>query len=131
MTFTYNPKLINDGSLNQLRFELGDCLVEPEPIKTAYLSDEEYLAAIEGSKSFKHAKFRCVETLLHRFAYEVTTEIREAKWQLSDRVDFWKDLYKRLKAELEAEEISGSVFGFTKKKLRPPIFTIGQFDWRN
>ena len=130
MTFSYNPNLINDGSLNQLRFELGDVFVL-EPEKTAYLSDEEYLAAIEGSRSFKRAKFRCVETLLHRFAYEVTTEIKEAKWQLSDRVDFWKDLYKRLKAELEEEEISGSVFGFGGKKMRPPIFRIGMNDWRN
>ncbi|MBR4032241.1 MAG: hypothetical protein IKJ07_05870 [Clostridia bacterium] len=131
MKFTYNPNLVNDGGLNQMRFELGDCLVEPEPIKTAYLCDEEYLAVLEGSQSFKHAKFRCVETLLHRFAFEVTTEIKEAKWQLSDRVDFWKDLYKRLKGELEAEEISSSLFGFGGRKMRSPIFQIGMNDWRN
>ena len=128
--FSYNPSKVNDAGLNQLRFEIGDCLVEPEPSKTAYLCDEEILATLEGSKSFKHAKFRCVETLLMRFAYEVTTEIREAKWQLSDRVDFWKDLYKRLKAELDEEEISSSAFGFMNKKTRPPIFRIGQNDWR-
>lgn len=130
MTFTYDPTKINDGSLNQIRFELGDVFVL-EPEKTAYLSDEEYLAALEGSRSFKHAKFRCVETLLHRFAYEVNIEVREAKWQLSDRVDFWKDLYKRLKGELEEEEISSSSFGFGGRKMRPPIFRIGQHDWRN
>ena len=128
--FSYNPSLVNDASLNQLRFELGDCLVEPEPEKTAYLTDEEILATLEGSKSFKHAKFRCVETLLMRFAYECDVEVREAKWQLSDRVDFWKDLHKRLKAELEAEDISGLAFGFMNKKMRPPIFQIGMNDWR-
>ena len=88
------------------------------------------MATLEGSKSFKHAKFRCVETLLMRFAYEVDVEVREAKWALSDRIDFWKDLHKRLKAELEAEDISGLAFGFMNKKMRPPIFEIGQNDWR-
>lgn len=67
MMYSYNPTMINDGGLNQMRFELGDCLVEPEPEKTAYLTNEEIIAAIEGSKSFKRAKFRLVESLLHRF----------------------------------------------------------------
>lgn len=67
MMYSYNPNLINDGGLNQMRFEIGDCLVEPEPMKTAYLTNEEIIAAIEGSKSFKRAKFRLVESLLHRF----------------------------------------------------------------
>lgn len=100
-----------------------------EPEKNAYLCDEEYLAVIASSKSWLRAKIRLVETLLHRFAYEVTTEIKEAKWQLSDRVDFWKDLYKRLKAELEEEE-AVAAFGFAGKQQRPPIFWIGQHDNR-
>lgn len=126
MTFSYDPTKINDHSLNEMRFFIGDCLVE-EPEKTCYLSDEEILAALEGN-SFKRAALRLVESLLHRFAYEVNTEIHEAKWDLSDRFKNWENLYKRLKAELEVEELSGS-FGFASRHQRPPIFRVGQFDW--
>ena len=127
MTFSYDPTQINDGGLNQMRFELGDVLVE-EPEKSAYLPDEEISAVIDGSRTWKRAKFRLIETLLMRFSYEVTTEVHDAKWQLSDRVKFWQDLYKRLKAELEVEELGA--FGFTGGKNRPPIFRIGMNDNR-
>ena len=39
-SFTYDGALLADGGLNQMRFELGDVLVE-EPDKTALLTDEE------------------------------------------------------------------------------------------
>ena len=128
MNFSYNPALINDHNLNQMRFELGDVFVE-EPAKTTYLTDEEIIAAIEGSQSWRRAKFRLVETLLRRFSYEVDVEIKEASWKLNQRVDEWKDLWKRLKSELEVEEL-GSAFGFTGGKTRPPIFRIGMNDNR-
>lgn len=115
--------------LTECAFELGDTFVA-EPEKTAYLSDEEYLAVINSSASWKRAKFRLVETLLRRFSYEVDTKIKEAEWKLNQRVDEWKDLYKRLKAELETEDLDGGEFGFTGKKTRPPIFNIGMHDWR-
>ena len=126
MTFSYNPNQINDGGLNRLRFELGDVFVA-EPEKTAYLCDEEYLSALEAG-SFKRAKFRLVETLLRRFSYEVDTKVADAEWKLHERIAEWKDLYNRLKAELDAEEV-GKVFGFAGKKFRPPIFGVGQHDW--
>lgn len=127
MKFTYNPNLINDAGLNQLRFEIGDCLVE-EAEKTAYLSDEEILATLAGSKSFKHALLRCVETLLMRFAYETSVEVREAKWYLTDRAKLWQDLHKKLKDELEAGD-TATAFGFAASSSRPPIFTVGLHDW--
>ena len=128
MTYSYNPTLINDGGLNQMRFKLGDCLVA-EPEKTCYLSDEEILAAIEGSSTFKRAAVRLVESLLFRFGYEVNTEIHEAKWDLTDRFKNWQDLYKRLKAEVEEEELASNAFGFASKWQRPPVFTLGMHDW--
>ena len=128
--FSYDPALSSDGGLNQMRFEIGDCLVA-EPEKTAYLTDAEIREAIAISKSWRHAKLRLVESLLFRFAYEVDMEVREAKWQLSDRVDFWEKLRKRLKDEIDAEE-AAAAFGFMASKSRPPIFRIGMHDyWRH
>ncbi len=127
MTFSYNPAKANDNGLNQMRFFLGDCLVT-EAEKTAYLSDEEILVTLEQN-TFKRAALKLVESLLHRFMFEVTTEIREAKWQLSDRVDFWEKLRKRLKDEIDAED-AAQAFGFMAGKSRPPAFWLKQFDWR-
>lgn len=128
--FSYDPSLINDEGLNQMRFELGDVEVL-EPDKTAYLCDEEYLAAIEGSTTWRRAKLRLVETLISRFSYEVDTKVDEVEWKLNQRVDEWKDLRKRLAAEIEAED-AGAAFGFLGKRQRPPIFSIGMHsggDW--
>ena len=129
MTYSYNPSNLSEHGLDLMRFELGDTLVA-EPEKTAYLSDEEYLAVIESSASWKRAKFRLVETLLHRFMYEVDTKIKEAEWKLSQRIKFWQDLYKRLKAELEAEEIADGGNLALNEAGRPPIFYVGLHDWR-
>ena len=128
MTFSYDPTQINDGGLNQMRFFLGDVLVE-EPEKSAYLCDEEILATLDGTKTFKRAALRLVESLLFRFSYEVNTEVHDAKWDLSDRVKAWQDLYKRLKADIELEE-TASAFGLRGIKNPPPIFRIGMNDWR-
>ena len=128
VVFSYDPTKIGEFGLDRLRFELGDTMVL-EPEKTAYLSDEEIIAVLDSSSSWRRAKFRLVETLLRRFSYEVDTEVREAKWSLHQRIDEWKDLWKRLKAELEEEELMGS-FGFTGGKSRPPIFRIGMNDYR-
>ena len=129
MTYSYNPARIGEDGLDKMRFELGDCLVV-EPEKTCYLSDEEILAVLESSKTWRRAKFRLVESLLRRFSYEVDTKIQNAEWSMSDRVDEWRRLYNQLKGELEAEELAESNFGFTGKKSRPPVFNIGMHDWR-
>lgn len=129
MNYSYNPTQINDGWLNQMRFELGDTFVM-EPEKTAYLSDEEYVAALKGSKTWRRAKFRCVETLLRRFSYEVDTKVQNAEWKLSDRLDEWRRLYNQLKGGLEAEEITGGLNGLAGASRRPPIFRVGMNDRR-
>lgn len=95
------------------------------------MCDEEISAVLDSSASWKRAKLRLVETLLRRFSYEVDTKIKEAQWSLNQRVAEWKDLYKRLKDEVEAEELmDGGNLAFGKK-VRPPIFYVGMHDWRN
>ena len=127
MTHSYNPAQVNDRGLNQMRFELGDVLVA-EPERDAFLSDEEILAVLNDSRSFKHAQLRLVESLIARFSYEVDTKVHEAEWKLSDRVAAWRDLHKRLKAELDAEDFAQN--GFLNRQHKPPIFTRGMFDNR-
>lgn len=93
------------------------------------MSDEEILTTIKFAKSWKHAKLRLVESLLFRFSYETNTEIHEYKVDLTDRFKNWQDLYKRLKAEVEEEELASNAFGFASKWQRPPVFTLGMHDW--
>ena len=129
MNYSYDPAKIGEDGLDKMRFELGDCLVL-EPEKTCYLSDEEILAVLESSKTWRRAKFRLVESLLRRFSYETDVKIQNAEWSLSDRVEEWRRLYKQLKGEVEAEELAEGGFGLSSRKSRPPIFRIGMHDRR-
>lgn len=129
MTFSYDASKVGEFGLDRMRFELGDTLVD-EPEKTAYLSDEEYLTVIQSSSSWRRAKFRLIETLLMRFAYEVDTTVAGLKLNLHQRVDFWEREYKRVKSEVDAEDIASSSALKVDGKGRPPAFWIGQHDWR-
>lgn len=129
MNFSYDPSKIGERGLDRMRFELGDVFVE-EPEKSAYLSDDEILAVLESSTTWKRAKLRLIETLLRRFSYEVDTKVAEADWKLHQRVAEWKAEYSRLKSEVDAEEISSSGAIKIGGKGRPPAFWIGQHDWR-
>lgn len=126
--FSYDPSLINDGGINQMRFELGDVFTL-EPDKETYLTDEEITAAIEGATTWARAKLRLVDSLISRFSYEVDTKVDEVEWKLNQRVNDWKDLRKRLAAEVESED-AGAAFGFLGKRQRPAIFNLGMHDWR-
>ena len=124
MSFNYEPAQINDGGLNQMRFELGDCLASDY-----YLSDEEIKASISGSGTFKRAELRLIKSLLFRFSYEVDTKIHEAEFKLADRVSAWRKLKAELEEELaeSPEEITPS-FGFKGKSGRRAAFGIGMHD---
>ena len=125
MTFTFNPLLIHDGGLNQVRFDLGDCLTA-EHEKNCYLSDEEILAALE-SHTFKRAELTLLESLLARFSYEVDMKVDKAEWSLSQRAEALEKLRKRLTDELAAEEFNCGVKG--KRRVKP-IFKVAMHDWR-
>lgn len=124
-SFTYSGAEIHDGGLNQMRFELGDTLVD-EPEKTAYLSDEEINAMLNAyPKRWKKAKFELVKSLLFRFAYEVDTKAGPVSWSLSQRHAAWKALYDALKKEVDAADSAPSVPDTAK---RPPYFFEGMHD---
>ncbi len=124
-TFTYDPRNIGEAGKDRMRFELGDMLVE-NPMER-YLSDEEITAVIEGSRSWKRAKLALVESLLHRFAYEVDTRSGPVEWKLSQRYQAWKKLRDELKGETA---VAGSMPPAPSSAKRPPYFYEGMHDNR-
>lgn len=101
LTYTYDASKIAEHGLDQMRFELGDTMVEGGA-ETCALSDQEYKAVIEAYPRWKRAKLACVESVLRRFSYEVNTKVGELNLSLSDRLDYWKKLYSDLKADVSA-----------------------------
>ena len=126
-SFTYDGALLADGGLNQMRFELGDVLVE-EPDKTALLMDEEIKAVIAAfPHSWRSAKFELIKSVLYRFAPEVDTKSGPVQWSLSQRYAQWKVLYEELKKELS---VTSSLPEMPGAHHRPPYFFEGMHDNR-
>ena len=103
-SYTYNPTNITGYSIDRMRFELGDTMVEGGTA-TCALCDEEYRAVlsvkIHTARQWKKAKLRCIESIFRRFAYEADTKNGPVSLSLGDRAKLWKDMYDQLKAELK------------------------------
>nr|DAX35163.1 MAG TPA: hypothetical protein [Bacteriophage sp.] len=124
-SFTYDGAQIADSGINQMRFELGDVLVE-EPDKTALLTDEEITAMIAAfPQSWRRAKFELIKSVLYRFAPEVDTKSGPVQWSLSQRYAQWKAIYEELKKELS---VIGSLPELPGAHHRPPYFFEGMHD---
>lgn len=124
-SFTYDGTRITDSGINQMRFELGDVLVE-EPDKTALLTDEEITAMIAAfPHSWRRAKFELIKSVLYRFAPEVDTKSGPVQWSLSQRYAQWKELYEELKKELSA---IGALPELPGAHHRLPYFFEGMHD---
>lgn len=108
-SFTYDPTLCMDGGVNQMRFELGDTIVEEVGLP-AMLSDEEYTAIIAAHEGkWKRAKLVCLEAIMMKLSYEVDTEVDGLSYSLNQRAERWRDMYEKLKKELNgAASISGA-----------------------
>ena len=124
-SYTYNGAQLADGGINQMRFELGDVLVE-EPDKTALLTDEEIAAMIAAfPQSWRRAKFELIKSVLYRFAPEVDTKSGPVQWSLSQRYAQWKALYEELKKELS---LTSSLPEMPGTQHRSPYFYEGMHD---
>lgn len=97
-SYTYAPEKISEKGVDRMRFELGDVMVEGCQ-ETCALSDEEYKAIIDSSKSWKRAKLSALESIVHRFGYEVNTTVGPMKLELQARAEFWHKLYVEMKNE--------------------------------
>lgn len=102
--YTYNPVECMDGGLNQMRFELGDTIVEESGLP-AMLSDEEYVAIIKKHEgNWKRAKLVCLEAIMMKLSYDVDTSVDGLSYSLNQRAERWRKLYADLKKELKAAE---------------------------
>lgn len=100
--YTYDPEQLGDKGLNQMRFEIGDTMVEGEK-ETCALSDEEYLSIISTRKSWKKAKLAVLESIMRRFGMEVNTTVGPLRLEMQARAEFWRKQYEQLKAECGAD----------------------------
>lgn len=100
--YTYDPTKITDGGIDQMRFELGDTIVDMDNI-TSPLCDEEYAAIINKyGKSWKRAKYECLKAICMKMSYEVNTSVGGLSYSLSERYNRFKALMDEAKKDLAA-----------------------------
>ena len=98
-TYSYDPTKITEGGLDQMRFELGDTVVDMGGISSP-LCDEEYNAIIgKYGKKWRKAKLKCLEAIVMKLSYEVDTSVAGLSYQLSERFDRWKKMLDEAKKE--------------------------------
>lgn len=101
-TYTYNPDKITDGGVDQMRFELGDTVTDIDGIASP-LCDEEYGAIIKKyGKNWRMAKYKCLEAICMKMAYEVNTSVGGLSYSLSERYERFKAMKDDVKKELSA-----------------------------
>lgn len=100
-TYSYDPTKICDNGVDQMRFELGDTIVDLGDVQSP-LCDEEYAAMIGSTTSWKRAKLKCLKAIVMKMAYEVNTSTDGLSYSLNDRYDRWKAMYDDLKKDAQA-----------------------------
>jgi len=97
-SYTYDPTKITDGGVDQMRFELGDTVVDLEN-SSSPLCDEEYNAIItKYGANWKLARLRCLEAIVMKLSYEVDTSVGGLSYSLSQRFERWKKMMEEDKA---------------------------------
>lgn len=100
--FTYDPTKITEGGLDQMRFELGDTVVDMDGV-TSPLCDEEYTAILNKyGKNWRTAKLKCLEAIVMKLSYEVNTTVGGLSYSLSERYERWKKMLDEAKADAKA-----------------------------
>lgn len=101
-TYTYFPDKITQGGVDQMRFELGDTVVDMDGM-TSPLCDEEYKAIIDKyGKNWRMAKLKCLEAICMKLAYEVNTSVGGLSYSLQERYPRFKAMKDDLKKEMAA-----------------------------
>ena len=92
-TYTYDPSKITESGKDQMRFELGDTIIENGPM-TSPLCDEEYEAIISKYPNWKKAKLQLLEAIVMKLSFEVTTSVDGLSYSFSDRAERWREMLK-------------------------------------
>ena len=101
-TYSYDPAKCQDRSVNQMRFELGDTVIDMEGI-TSPLCNEEYQAILDKhGKNWRKAKYECLNAICMKLAYEVNTSVGGLSYSLSERYNRFKAMKDDAKKELAA-----------------------------
>lgn len=105
MTYSYDPTKIKARGKDQMRFELGDTMIDGGA-NTCALADEEYEAILEGTKEGKKAwlfaKLAVLEAILFKMSYQVNTKIDVLQYDFGSRAETWQKLYDTLKKQILA-----------------------------
>lgn len=100
-SYNYFPDKITEGGVDQMRFELGDTVVDMDGM-TSPLCDEEYKAIIKKYKNWKRAKYECLNAICMKLAYEVDTSVGGLSYSLSERFERFSKMRDAAKKELAA-----------------------------
>lgn len=99
-TYTYFPEKITEGGVDQMRFELGDTVVDMDGV-TSPLCDEEYSAILNKyGSSWRRAKYECLKAITMKLSYEVDTSVGGLSYSLSQRYERWKTMLDEAKKEI-------------------------------
>lgn len=129
-TYSYHPEKITEGGVDQMRFELGDTVLDLDGI-TSPLCDEEYKAIItKHGTNWRRAKYECLNAICMKLSYEVNTSVDGASYSLSERYNRFKAMRDEAKKELAA--ISGVPRAGNPASLSPhggtPYYFNGMHD---
>lgn len=98
-TYSYDPTKITENGVDQMRFELGDTVVDIDGVSSP-LCDEEYTAILDKyGQSWRKAKMKCLEAIVMKFSYEVNTSVGGLSYSLDQRFERWKKMYDEAKKE--------------------------------
>lgn len=132
-TYQYDPGKISVYGKDRMRFELGDVMVEGTE-KTCALCDEEYTAVIPERistvRQWKKAKLQCLESIMHKFAFEPDTKVGPLSLSMGERAKLWKEMYDDLKKDLKASVVSAAAIlplaeNPETGRITPPYFYAG------
>lgn len=113
--YDYDPAKIQEGGKDQMRFELGDTAIEGGR-DTCALSDEEYAAIIEANagRGFQYAKYKCLEAIMMRMAFETDYSADGMSLSMSQRYDRWKEMWLRMQKQYQTITASPAALGKNK-----------------
>ena len=96
---TYDPSKITEQGLDQMRFELGDTVVDLGAAASP-LCDEEYNAILaKYGGNWRLARRKCLEAIVMKLSYEVNTSVGGLSYSLNERYARWKAMLDEAKKE--------------------------------